>query len=179
MSEEVNAYGLELQRSRLARGLSIKKFAKLSGVSRRHINSAERGLNISIDVLKKLMRALGMTEIDVGDGISIRAESPLSASEIRDVLLDLHRSAELTQSVAAKIRSFERRVGKSIRNDTPDDEDGVVAKASALISAFTAHVRSLRDPAELANVEKGISGLLSARRGTAPPPSPRKRKRTA
>jgi transcriptional regulator with XRE-family HTH domain len=177
VSEEVNTYGLELQRCRLARGLSIKKLAKQSAVSRRHINSAERGLNISIDVLKKLMRALGMTDIDVGDGISIRAESPLNVAEIRDVLLELQRSAELTQSVTATIRSFERRVGKSIRNDTPD-EDGVVAKASALIGAFTAHVRSLRDPAELANVEKGISGLLSTGRGTSPS-SPRKRKRTA
>lgn len=178
VAEEQNTYGMQLQNSRLARGLSIKKLSKLSGVSRRHINSAERGLNISIDVLKKLMRSLGMTQIDVGEGVSVQARTDLTSFEIADVLHDLQRSAELARSATAKIQSFEQRVGKSVRKDSPEDEDGVVAKASALIGEFTAHVRSLRDPAKLASVEKGMSGLFATERRSAPA-SPRKRKRTA
>jgi len=175
--EEQSTYGMQLQSTRLARGLSIKKLAKESGVSRRHVTSAERGLNISIDVLKRLMRALGMTHIDIAEGMSVRAAVNVTPNDVADVLLDLARSVALTQSITSKIRSFEQRVGKSVRNDSPEDEDAVVAKASILISEFTAHVRSLRNPAELANVEKGLSGLFSAERATVA--APRGRRRTA
>lgn len=179
MPEEQNTYGAQLQESRVARGLSIKKLSRQSGVSRRHITSAERGLNISIDVLRKLMRALGMTRIDIGGGISAEAESAVTTADIRDVLLDLQRSVELTQAVTSKVRSFEQRVGKSVRNNTPLDEHDVVAKASALIGEFTAHVRSLHDSSELAKVEKGMSGLFSTAARTNATASPRRRRRTA
>jgi predicted transcriptional regulator len=169
-----NIYGVQLQEARIRRALSINRLAKLSGVSRRHITSAEKGLNISIDVLKRLMRALGLTEITIDSGFTVRSANPLSSAEIEEVVSHLTKSAALTQVATERLRSFGARVGNSVPNDSPADED-VVAKAAALVGEFTSHVRALGDTKQLSTVKEGMKELFAEAARPATPARRRKR----
>jgi hypothetical protein len=66
---------------------------------------------------------------------------------------------ELAQQAANRIRTFTLGVGKSVTNDTPNDE-GFNGRAAALVTHFAQHVRSLSDPAKLQKVERAVSNLL-------------------
>ena len=172
-----NIYGIQLQEARLRRGLSINKLAKLSRISRRHITTAEKGLNISIDVLKKLMRALGLTEITIDAGLSLRgAQNPPSAEEILEIADRLQQCSAIAQEVTEKLLSFRTRVGKSTPNDSPADEN-VIARASALVGEFTSHVRTLQDTRQIATVTEGMRELFA--NAAKPAVSARRRKRAS
>lgn len=54
-------------------GLSQNQVARLSGVSRKHVGVAFSGGNISVSVLVKLIRALKIDHLELGD-VSLRAE---------------------------------------------------------------------------------------------------------
>jgi transcriptional regulator with XRE-family HTH domain len=159
MNEE-NSFGLELKARRELLELSVKRLAKLSGVSRRWIVCAEDGSNITIDVLRKLMQAMKMTGITISPGLTINAG--LVAQDTASLALaveDITRSTELAQQAANRIRTFTLGVGKSVTNDTPNDE-GFNGRAAALVTHFAQHVRSLSDPAKLQKVERAVSNLL-------------------
>src|SRR6185295_1364393 len=75
-AEEENRYGEELRDARLKRGLTVRKLSQVSGVSRRWISNAEKGLNISVDVLKRLTAALGIAEIVICERLSVKSGAP-------------------------------------------------------------------------------------------------------
>jgi transcriptional regulator with XRE-family HTH domain len=60
-----------VRETRLKRGLTQAKLARLAGVSRRHLAALEKGANVSVLVLKKVAAVLDLHEIDLG-GLSIR-----------------------------------------------------------------------------------------------------------
>src|SRR5437016_4476478 len=64
-------YGITIRDERERQGLSLKKAAELAGISRRHLTSLERGANVSIDILKAVTRVLGITDLDLGGGLTI------------------------------------------------------------------------------------------------------------
>jgi len=57
-----------------ARGVSQARLARNAGVSRRHVSVALRGGNITIAVLKKLMRALGAQTLSIGKLTGVSGE---------------------------------------------------------------------------------------------------------
>src|SRR5260370_22734943 len=94
--------GETVRSTRIRRGLTQAKLARLAGVSRRHLAALEKGANVSVNVLRKVAAVLDLTEIDLG-GISIRtrpdAESgvnvPLLADPLREAQGDAHRAHTL------------------------------------------------------------------------------------
>ena len=82
--------GETVRSTRIRRGLTQAKLARLAGVSRRHLAALEKGANVSVNVLRKVASVLDLTEIDLG-GISIRtradAEHRAAAAQLV-VLLD-------------------------------------------------------------------------------------------
>ena len=72
MSDERFPYGAELRDARERLGLSVSKWARLSGVSRRHAASAEEGRNASASILRKLMRPLGLKVFQIGGEVSLQ-----------------------------------------------------------------------------------------------------------
>ncbi len=157
-----NCFGDELRRRRLELGLSIKRLAKLSGVSRRWVVCAEENSNITMDVLKKLTRAMKMTTITISSDLSGAVGAlPLDVDTLAVALEEIDRGNELTHRAAARIRDFNIGVGKSGRNDTPHEE-GFSERAASLVRQFTEHVRSLsRSPDKLRKVEKAVSTFLT------------------
>ncbi len=76
------AVGAQLREAYERMGLTITQLEKLSGVSRKYISLAFEGANISLSILEKLSRALGISAIKLG-GIDIDAGKPaMSRSEL-------------------------------------------------------------------------------------------------
>ena len=183
--EAENRFGDELREARMKHGLTIYKLAKISGVSRRHIVTAESGGNISILILTKLTRVLGLSEITVSDGLRVRfggASQSVAPESLRSVLDDVERSVAHAQNAARTLQAMTPRVGKSIHVDTPRDDE-INERAAALIGDFTEHVRrSLRDPRKLAEIGEAVSGLIRSEPSkgeAARAPAARRKRRTA
>jgi transcriptional regulator with XRE-family HTH domain len=56
-----------VRETRIKRGLTQAKLARLAGVSRRHLAALEKGANVSVLVLRKVASVLDLTEIDLGE----------------------------------------------------------------------------------------------------------------
>lgn len=69
------AVGAQLREAYQRMGLTITQLEKLSGVSRKYISLAFEGANISLSILEKLSRALGISAIKLG-GVEIDAGKP-------------------------------------------------------------------------------------------------------
>src|SRR3954447_1537909 len=65
--------GETVRESRIRKGLTQARLARMAGVSRRHLAALEKGANVSISVLKKVAAVLELTEIQLGGGLSVRA----------------------------------------------------------------------------------------------------------
>jgi transcriptional regulator with XRE-family HTH domain len=97
------ACGSALREARERLGLSDKRLAALSGVSRKHVADAQRGVNISRDVLKKLMRTLELKQIELDDGSTLKLGG---ADRIIAALDDVDQGVHRLLSSVAKLRGL-------------------------------------------------------------------------
>src|SRR5260221_5410269 len=94
--------GETVRTTRIRRGLTQAKLARLAGVSRRHLAALEKRANVAVDVLPKVAVVLDLTEIDLG-GISLRTSAnpdvdvnlPLLADTLREARVDANRAQTL------------------------------------------------------------------------------------
>lgn len=157
---EESSFGAELKARRHQLGLSIKRLASISGVSRRWIVCAEKSANITMDVLKKLMQALNMTSISICPGLTADAgPGAPNTGSLAAAVEEIRRSTEFAQQAADRVRAFTLGAGKTAHVHTAEDE-GFNERAAALVTHFTEHVRSLHDPQKLQKVEKAVSNFL-------------------
>jgi transcriptional regulator with XRE-family HTH domain len=156
-------YGIVIRDERMRKGLSQNKLASLAGISRRHLASIEQGANVSVDVLRGVTRVLGISHLDLGDGLT--AEFHPHGLAVGDVL----PLADAIEAGAASIGRFAKNLrakaqegdGKSIRNDTPSGE---VSEPSAhlveLALKFAKNAGTLTDRAKIDQLERDVSELL-------------------
>lgn len=176
-------FGITLQRARERRQLSQKKLAPLAGVSRRTLSLAESGSNIEVLTLRKLMRTLGITEIDIGEPgerLTVRVSNVQATNDPAALLqfaARIEEQAMAAREIATDVRAFATSgVGKSALKDTPASEDGRIARGADLIGQFTDLVLALADdPAKLASLRKEVGTVLKRNQ----PKPPRRRAKTA
>jgi transcriptional regulator with XRE-family HTH domain len=157
-------YGDTIRIERERQLLSQKRLATMAGVSRRHLASAERGANISIDVLRKLARALGMTQIDVGEGLAVTVPGGKTLAAVIAPFADgIEQNARASLQLARELRGVTKPwVGKSAPSDTPE-AGHVSAEAQhlvELVSEFARNVQTLTDPDQVRSLERRVSDLL-------------------
>jgi transcriptional regulator with XRE-family HTH domain len=145
-----------IQIARVRRGLTQQRLARVSGVSRKHISAAERGKNISCDVLKKLMAALELAEVEFDDGKRVRtrrrgAMEPGAMVSVAEGLAALGQASRLIEEGVAKIQ---------IALAAVEPNADVNAKATDLIRQFTSHVRT-RTADQLEQVEEVVVDMLA------------------
>src|SRR6476646_1789814 len=91
-----------VRETRIKKGLTQAKLARMAGVSRRHLAALEKGANVSVAVLKKVAAVLDLQEIQLGD-LSLRvttsgndnlrtANFALVADAIREARADTERT---------------------------------------------------------------------------------------
>jgi|GEM_PF-337361 len=94
-----------VRETRIKRGLTQAKLARLAGVSRRHLAALEKGANVSILVLKKVASVLDLHEIDLG-GLSIRpaggSRNNVNVALLGETLREAREDAFRAQSLLAR-----------------------------------------------------------------------------
>jgi transcriptional regulator with XRE-family HTH domain len=159
--------GAALRRTRHARGLSLAKLAKMSGVSRRHCAAAEAGANVTLLIAAKLMRALQMTSIPLGDELTLTGHGQgVDPAVLARVVDDLDQVAAAVQQASGTLRAYAE--GKQ----PSQEDDRLSARASALLRELTTDLRSL----DLHEQVKTLEGLTKPKKRAD---SPRKRRSTA
>src|ERR1043166_4753262 len=97
--------GQIIRSTRIKKGLTQAKLARLAGVSRRHLAALEKGANVSIAVVEKIAAVLDLQEIQLGE-VSLRttgggpdnvktANIALVADAIREARADAERAQEI------------------------------------------------------------------------------------
>jgi transcriptional regulator with XRE-family HTH domain len=84
--------GETVRATRLERGLTQARLAKLAGVSRRHLAALEKGANVSVNVLRKVASVLQLAEISLGE-LTVKTEKSSSTSVNMPVLAETIREA--------------------------------------------------------------------------------------
>jgi transcriptional regulator with XRE-family HTH domain len=156
--------GAALKALKEARGVSQARLARIAGVSRRHVSVALAGGNITISILKKLMRALRAESIPIGDLTAVSGElDGVDAAVLVAVADQLDQGLETISAAATSLRMY----------STPAAAPSSVnAKAAALVCDFAARVHQISDPAELAAFEHALDEALrpdSPAHGERPP----------
>lgn len=86
--------GDTVRETRIKKGLTQAKLARLAGVSRRHLAALEKGANVSVAVLRKVASVLDLTEIELG-GLTLRNTPDKPAVNVH-LLADAIRDARAT-----------------------------------------------------------------------------------
>lgn len=110
-----------VRETRIKKGLTQTKLARLAGVSRRHLAALEKGANVSVLVLKKVASVLDLTEIQLG-GLELRAtEAPrpgvnvaVVADAIREARTEVRRSEAVLARAEAVLNGNSKTEVKSV-----------------------------------------------------------------
>lgn len=101
------AVGAQLREAYEKTGLSITQLEKLSGVSRKYIRLAFQGANITVSILEKLARALGISTIKL-NGLEIDMARPsLNDADVALAADLLHRGLEDAMNGLSILRRHE------------------------------------------------------------------------
>src|ERR1051326_5630458 len=134
-----------------ARGVSQARLARIAGVSRRHVSVALAGGNITISILKKLMRALRAESIPIGELSAVSGELAGVDAAVLVAVADQLDHGIGTISAAATRRMYSKPAAPPT---------SVNAKAAALVCDFAARVHQINDPVELAAFERALDEAL-------------------
>src|SRR5213076_780012 len=109
-----------VRETRIKKGLTQAKLARLAGVSRRHLAALEKGANVSVLVLKKVASVLDLTEINLGPLFLYGAKDanpqvnmPLLAETIREAHADAVRAQSLLAEAEGMVDKGKRRGTKA------------------------------------------------------------------
>jgi len=162
--------GTALKALKEARGVSQARLARIAGVSRRHVSVALAGGNITISILKRLMRALRAESIVIGDLAAVSGElGGVDAAVLVAVADQLDHGMETISAATTSLRMYSKPAAPPTT---------VNAKAAALVCDFAARVHRISDPAELAAFERALDEALRPDPSTRPGNSSAARRRT-
>lgn len=144
--------GAQLRIARTHRNLSQSALQRLASVSRKHISDAEKGKNISVAVLARLMHALGLKQVNFG--------SDLAANRAGSDATILLAIAEQIEAVAEQNYAALSRIVTLIREQTRKADAAEIQlreRAAALSQHFTKRLREAKAD-DLALLESAIMG---------------------
>jgi len=94
-----------VRETRIKKGLTQAKLARLAGVSRRHLAALEKGANVSVLVLRKVASVLDLTQIQLG-GLELRADNGgkngMNVAVVADAIREARADARRTEAVLAR-----------------------------------------------------------------------------
>jgi transcriptional regulator with XRE-family HTH domain len=101
--------GETVRSTRIKRGLTQARLARLAGVSRRHLAALEKGANVSILVLRKVASVLDLSEINLGEltvQTSTSASNGVNMTLLADTIREAHAGAFHAQSLLARAETI-------------------------------------------------------------------------
>src|SRR5437868_7375489 len=101
--------GETVRSTRIKRGLTQARLARLADVSRRHLAALEKGANVSINVLQKVASVLDLSEINLGT-LTVQTpaspSTPVNLSILADTIREAHADAFRAQSLLAQAETI-------------------------------------------------------------------------
>jgi transcriptional regulator with XRE-family HTH domain len=162
--------GNALKKLKEERGVSQARLARIAGVSRRHVSVALGGGNITILILKKLMRALRAQSVPIGELSAVSGElAGVDAAVLVAVADQLDHGIGTISAAATSLRMYSKPAAPPT---------SVNAKAAALVCDFAARVHQISDPAELAAFERALDEALRPDTGVRGDAHTARRKKT-
>ncbi|HEU4888162.1 MAG TPA: helix-turn-helix domain-containing protein [Thermoanaerobaculia bacterium] len=108
--------GDTVRESRIRKGLTQARLAKLAGVSRRHLAALEKGANVSVNILQRVAAVLDLTEIRLGD-LSLHAgdkqRSTVNMPLLTDTIREARVEAQRAQAILARAETLLSHDGDS------------------------------------------------------------------
>jgi len=100
--------GETVRESRIRKGLTQARLARMAGVSRRHLAALEKGANVSILVLRKVAAVLELRNIQLGGGISVHpgAEAMVNVPLLADTLREARNGAVVTEELIVRAETL-------------------------------------------------------------------------
>jgi transcriptional regulator with XRE-family HTH domain len=157
--------GSQIREARLARGLSVRKFAAQADLSRRHLVELEKGSNVTLLVARNAMRALGLTTLSIGEDEKLTSPpGSAGAQATAEAARQLELGASLILQASATLKaaagdSSSAHGKKNVRGE-------LAAKVATLIRDFQAHVKSLDSEEQVDALTRLVQASL------APPDHP-------
>ena len=94
-----------VRETRIKKGLTQAKLARLAGVSRRHLAALEKGANVSVLVLKKVASVLDLAQIQLG-GLELRANegarNGVNVAVVADAIREARTEVRRSEAVLAR-----------------------------------------------------------------------------
>src|SRR5262245_4847037 len=97
--------GETVRSTRIKKGLTQAKLARMAGVSRRHLAALEKGANVSVLVVKKVASVLDLTDINLGPLVLHSVKDPNAHVNMRvlaETIREAHADALRAQSRLAE-----------------------------------------------------------------------------
>ena len=157
-------YGTTIREARLRQTMTQNRLADLAGISRRHLAELEKGANISVEVLIAIMRALGINDIDLGEGLTAHdGSTDVSGARLLPIADEMEREGERVILLAKNIRAFvapktESPKRSSALGDAVNDE---AAELVDMMLQFVRNAGAIPDPKTIEELERGVSKVLS------------------
>ncbi|HEX7190780.1 MAG TPA: helix-turn-helix domain-containing protein [Thermoanaerobaculia bacterium] len=97
-----------IRETRIKKGFTQARLARLAGVSRRHLAALEKGANVSVAVLRKVAGVLDLQEIQLGE-LSLRATTsgsdkpkPANIALLADAIREARADTERAQAILGR-----------------------------------------------------------------------------
>jgi len=118
--------GETVRSTRIKRGLTQARLARLAGVSRRHLAALEKGANVSINVVRKVAGVLDLAEINLGELVlqTSASSNPVNMPMLADAIREAHADASRAESLLARVETI------------LNDGDGKAASSGGLVAHF-------------------------------------------
>jgi transcriptional regulator with XRE-family HTH domain len=146
--------GETVRATRLDRGLTQARLARLAGVSRRHLAALEKGANVSVLVLRKVASVLQLAEISLGE-LTIRTARSSSPSVNMPVLAETIREA---QADVVRTQALLARAGAILGDDASSSEGAALAHFPAMPPLHLERRRWHRGTSAIA--DSAVEGLV-------------------
>jgi transcriptional regulator with XRE-family HTH domain len=144
MAQVNPAIGRQLQEAASRLGISQNKLAKITGISRRHIIWAFQGGNVTVEKIALLMRALSITQLNVGDhAVMAAASDPIDVGTVLRV----------TEDIQARLDTFVEEVNRelaelrAVASSSSRQRSSAGKRAAQLVKEVTANARQAKSAA--------------------------------
>lgn len=101
----------QIKRTRAKRGLTDESLAVRAGLSRRQLRMIQDGANTTVLRVIGLARALGLTEVNLGGGVTGRVAPAASNIDVKLALRDLN-------AIERRLRSARMALSQAPRGDS-------------------------------------------------------------
>lgn len=170
---------------RKKRGLSVNKLAKSADVSRRHLAELEKGANVSVLLLRDVMNALNIPDMDIGDGKRVRVLVDHNHAALATLADDIERAGALILRSAATLRAILHAAATQPQAQEPAPSPSPsmtradhTARAANLIAEFTEIVRNSSSDEQVEQLQQLVqaSSVIAT---TPPRPGPIRTRKTS